>query len=214
MRLPAIFALTLVTACGAPPNSITPPAVETGEHTDLAALLKRPHAYALGPLEGSGGELLVWDGVPFVGRVEDGSIRVGVDRAATVSWLVGSHVKEWRQVAVPNEIRTLDEFERWLPAAGLARHLDPARPFAFLLLGACESATLQVSDAPTGTSTLGHCAIQVLGFFSPEGAGGKGDWLPSGHRAHLHLRTLLGGTLGHLETFVLSPGASLAVPWR
>jgi len=193
----------------------------------LSPLLGLRSLYALGPLEGLRGEILVWDGTPFIGRIDAGQLRVAADPDARAPFLVWSSVREWRELAVPAEAGTLAALEEWLPDAARAVGIDPGRPFAFLVLGAVRHATIHVVDlAPEAALTreshdaarrpinLSDAPVQMLGFFAPDEAGARGVWLHHSSRIHVHLRTQLGTALGHVDDFSLAPGALLRIAWR
>ncbi len=194
----------------------------------LAPLLGLKHLYALGPLEGLRGEILVWDGTPFTSRVVEGEPRVAVDPAAKAQFLVWSTATEWRDVPVYEDARTLSWFETWLPTAARDAGLDETRPFAFLVVGAVDHATIHVDDFPAdgtpltpetvGASQkvieLADAAVQILGFYAPNEAGAKGVYTSNDSNLHLHLRTQLGTAMGHVDDFALAPGAVLRLPWK
>ena len=193
----------------------------------VAPLLARPHAYALGPLAGLRGEILVWDGAAFVSRIGGGAVRVTVDPAASGPMLVWSHVKEWRDVALPEEVKSLADLDPWLEKTARELKLDEALPFAFLVLGATERATVHVMDLAEGAAVtheahdaakhsieLGAAPIQALGFFAPAAADATGVWVHHASRLHVHLRTLLGHVVGHVDDWTLAPGATVKFAWR
>jgi len=196
-------------------------------HASLAALLGREHLYALGPLEGLRGEILVWDGTPFTSRIEQGAVHVAVDADAKAPFLVWSYVKEWSEVEVPEEAKTLAGFETWLPGAARKAGVDGSRPFAFLLLGAVDSATIHVVDLAPGEPLTheSHRAakhvvqlekqpVQLLGFFARAESGAQGVYMFLPSTVHLCLRTQFGTTMGHVEDFSLAPGATLKLAWK
>jgi acetolactate decarboxylase len=138
--------------------------------------------------------------------------------------LVWSYVTKWKEVAVPDEARALADFERWLPKVAQAEGLDATQPFAFLLVGAAEAATIHIVALPPGTPVthanhdatkwsveLAATPIQALGFHSTEA---KGIWTHHDTNVHLHLRTTLGGVMGHVEALTLAPGALVKIAWR
>jgi acetolactate decarboxylase len=92
----------------------------------------------------------VWDGTPFTSRIEQGAMHVAVDADAKAPFLVWSDVEEWSEVEVPGQAKTLAGFETWLPGAARLAGVDGSRPFAFLLLGAVDFATIHVVDLAPG----------------------------------------------------------------
>lgn len=222
----------LLAACtgGPPPRPAAPEVVVLGsmqeqmvagrcdEGVAVADVLARPHAYAIGPLAGLRGELLVWDGTVFASSIVDGAARVAIDPRARAAFLVASHVAQWRDVAVPAAVRTLAELEAWLPEAARRAGLAGDRAHTVRLFAALEAARLHVLDLPPGapldpaaheaarrTIELGATPVQMLGFLSPPG----GSTCPiASPPLHLHLRTLLGDVAGHVDDLVLAPNAT------
>lgn len=174
----------------------------------LRPLLAKPHLYAIGPLANLSGELLVWDGTAFTSRVAGGRVVVATERDAAVPLLVWSRVTKWREVAVPEEECALADFEAWLPEAARGAGVDAAHPFAFQIVGSVRSATLHVSET---TLELGATPVQALGFHATDA---QGVWTHPGRNVHVHLRTLLGTTMGHVDDFTLAPGAIVRIAVR
>lgn len=228
----AVLGLALA-ACkaGPPPGlaSLAPPVAVHGsmqeqmragrcdEGVALRDLLTRPNLYAIGPLAGLRGELLVWDGTVFASRVIDGAVRVRIEPAARAAFLVASHVRRWRDIAVPDDVVTRADLERWLPQAAAALGLATDRAHTVRLFAAVASAQLHVMDlapdAPLDPAAhaaaahkleIGAAPVQMLGFLSPPGESTCPIASPP---LHLHLRTLLGDRVGHVDELVLAPGA-------
>jgi acetolactate decarboxylase len=189
------------------------------EGVALRPLLAKPHLYAIGPLAGLRGELLVWDGTVFTSRIVDGTPRVRIEPDASAAFLVASHVRRWRDVAVPDDVVTLPDLERWLPQAAAGLGLAPDRPHTVRLFAGVRSAKLHVLDLPAGAAldpaahvaaahavALGAAPVQLLGFLSPPGQATCPIASPP---LHLHLRTLLGDRVGHVEELTLSLGAKV-----
>jgi len=232
-RALAVAAALALAACrSAPPHGSHAPQVELlgsfqaqmaagkcDEGIAVRDLLARPHAYAIGPIAGLRGELLVWDGTAFTSTIVDGAPRVRIDPGARGAFLVASHVARWRDLAVPESVRTLAELTAWLPEAAQQLHLDPERTQTLRLFAALDSARLHVADLAPGAPLdhaahaaaqhvvdLGPCLVQLLGFLSPPGESTCPIASPP---LHLHLRTLLGDMVGHVEELQLAPGAKV-----
>ncbi len=194
---------------------------------EVAKLLAVPHTYALGPRAGLRGELLVWDGTVFTSDVDHGDpsgklhVRVRVDPTATAPFLVWSHVKEWKTLELPDDARSLAGLENWLPSAAAKVGIAANTPFAFLIFGATESATIHVHDLPEGalvtqeasdaakySDSVDHRPVQLLGFHATDAAG---IYIHHTSHVHLHLRTLLGDVMGHVDELTLAPGAVVKI---
>lgn len=190
----------------------------------LRPLLARPHLYAIGPLADLKGEILVWDGTPFVSRMEGERVAIATEPDATAPVLVWSRVAIWKDLAVPDDARELAAFEAWLPKGAREAGLDSSEPFAFQVVGAVERATIHVDALPRGTPVtreardatkhvvaLAACAIQAIGFHATDA---KGIYTHHDSNVHIHLRTPIGATMGHVESFTLAPGAIVKLAWR
>jgi len=57
----------------------------------------------------------------------------------------------------------------------------------------------------------GATPVQALGFHATDA---KGVWTHHDRNIHVHLRTLFGSTLGHVDDFTLAPGAIVRIAWR
>jgi acetolactate decarboxylase len=191
---------------------------------ELAPLLARPHLYALGPLADFTGELLVFDGTPFECRRAGGRIELSNEPELKTPLLVWSYVERWKEASVPDEARELPAFEEWLPKAALAAGLDASLPFAFVVVGAAERATIHVVSLPAGTPVthenhdatkwteeLAGTPFSALGFHSTEA---KGVWTHHDSNVHLHLHATLSGEVGHVEALTLAPGALVKFAWQ
>ena len=193
----------------------------------LEPLLGLKHLYAIGPIEGLRGELLVWDCTPFTSRMVGGVARVSVDRDVNAPYLVWSSVKEWREASVPDGARKLLSFEQWLPGAARKLGLDASKPFAFQVLGSVESATIHVVDLPADEVVtpasheaakrlvlLDRVPVQMLGFHAADDAGAQGAWRRHDASIHVHLKNQLGTLMGHVDDFTLAEGAKVKFAWE
>lgn len=191
---------------------------------ELAPLLARPHLYALGPLADFTGELLVFDGTPFECRRAGGRSEISNEPKLKTPLLVWSYVERWKEAAVPDEARELPAFEAWLPKGAAAVGLDASLPFAFLVIGAAERATIHIVSLPAGTAVthenhdatkwteeLGGTPFSALGFHSTEA---KGIWTHHDSNVHVHLHATLSGEVGHVEGLTLAKGAVVKFAWQ
>ncbi len=230
--LQLVASLAVAACTAAPPPglaSLAPPVVVHGSMQEqmeagrcdagivVRELLRTPRLYAIGPLAGLSGELLVWDGTVFTSRLVDGTPRVRIEPDARAAFRVASHVRRWRDIAVPEDVVTLADLECWLPQAAAKLGLATDRAHTVRLFAAVTSAQLHVIDQPDGAAldpaahaaaahkvALGAAPVQLLGFLSPPGESTCPIASPP---LHLHLRTLLGDVVGHVDDLVLSPGA-------
>ncbi|MBL8843103.1 MAG: acetolactate decarboxylase [Planctomycetes bacterium] len=235
----ALALLACFSACSSAPAArphVPPPVVQLGsmqeqmmagapsEGVALADVLAKPHAYAIGPLAGLRGELFVWDGTPFHSRIVDGTAQVRVEPGVRAAFLLASHVRQWRDFAVPADVNDLAELTAWLPRLLEKNRLGDDRLYALRLFGVAKTARLHVVDLAPGTPLdpdslaaagrpleLKEAPVQLLGFLAPPGQSTCPIASPP---LHLHLRTLLGDVVGHVDDLTLAPGATLELAWN
>ena len=53
--------------------------------------------------------------------------------------------------------------------------------------------------------------VQMLGFHARNA---RGIYTPRDSNVHLHLRTTVGSTMGHVTDFTLAPGAIVEIAWK
>ncbi len=208
------FLLISATIAGAQ-NS---PVIATGAmrntifHGQTAGLLSvdsltRPGMYGLGPLEELRGELLLWDGNPYVATVDGlGAMILRTDSSVRAPFFVHQHVTEWLPVELPDTVQDLAGVDAFLTtwAAG-----STAEPFAFTLVGAFTHLAVHILDVPEGTRIAGpddmrphkphfetNGDAQVLGFFST-----RHHRVFTHHDSNIHTHALAvdGGFMGHVE---------------
>ncbi len=234
-----VVALCSLAACrsGPPARDRRPPPVESfgsmpeqmaagtpSAGVALSSVLSKPHTFAIGPLAGFQGELLVWDGTAFASRFVGETLHVSIDGAASAAFLIATHAKAWRDFVVPNDVQTFAELSAWLPRLLERAKLAPDRLYALRLFGAVTRATLHVVDFKAGTPLdldtlaaarrvveLHDVPAQLLGFMAPPG---QSTCPLASPPLHLHLRTLLGDVVGHVDDLTLAPGAKIELAWE
>jgi acetolactate decarboxylase len=186
----------------------------------LGELRALEHLYALGPLEGLRGEISVFDGVPVVARVREGTVVTDADRDAGACFLVYAAVARWRFAPMPGPLASADvaaEVGRRAAALGAG-----GAPCAFLLRGIATELVYHVLDKRDGDGhsperharakvhfALREREVEVLGFHS---AAHRGIFTPGDSDLHMHFRTRDGGASGHVERLTLAPGSALGLP--
>lgn len=103
---------------------------------DLKTLAGRTHLYGLGPIEQLRGEVTIADSRPALARVApDGTVNVTRSFDAGVPFFVWAEVPRWIKVPIPAEVRSFEDFERFVPRAAAATGLDAEKPSPFLVGG-------------------------------------------------------------------------------
>lgn len=174
---------------------------------DLDTLADREHLYGLGPLEYLRGEILVLDGKGYRSTVtSDSTMAVEETFRMKAPFFGYARIPRWRQLPVPDSVRTLPQLETWLDRISA----DAPRPFFFRLTGQVERATIHIVNLPPGSEVRSpddaHRGIvqyriedepcELLGFFSTEHQS-----ILTHHDTfqHLHLLTADRTRMGHLE---------------
>lgn len=183
--------------------------------------LTAPGTYGIGPLAYLRGEVVVWDGQPYVGRVDatPGDVRragmaVTLEDTARAPFLVYAQVPDWREVPLPDTVGDLAALEAYLTAYihGRSAGLSPKPlPTAFRLAGAFAEATVHLQNLPIGSTVsspheahagkqkyyLDNIEADVIGFYSTEH---HGVYTHHDTNQHLHLISSDRTILGHVDT--------------
>lgn len=181
-------------------------------------LLAKPHLYALGQLDKLMGEIMVWDGKLFVSKVNGDVVETTTPKDAKAVFLVWSYVSQWRELTIPNEVKTYKQLEMFVAQKAVQAGHDTSKPFPFLLKGTVAEGDFHVINlAPDGTPhtrekhdaakahfPLENAAVNILGFYSTKH---KGIFTHHTSNMHLHVVTADGEKMGHLDDLV--PGATL-----
>lgn len=169
--------------------------------------IAKSNVYGLGPLSGLKGELLVKNGLAYVAKVtSDSSMQVFQDTNVSAPFFVYAEVKEWRKTALPNSITDQQSLDNYLNE----QTANYKRPFAFMLKGTIESATIHLQNLPEGTEVsspeeahqgqinyqLRNREVEILGFFSTNH---KGVFTHHDSNIHLHLLTTDEQMMGHVD---------------
>ncbi len=181
-------------------------------------LLAKPHLYALGTSDKLSGEITVWDGKLRFSKVNGDVVVVTTPPDAKAIFLVWTYVAQWREIAIPDDVRTYKQLEMFVAQKAVQAGHNTAKPFPFLLKGSAERADFHVVNlTPDGTPLtpekqeaaqahfpLENEAVNILGFYSTKY---KGIWTQPASNMHLHLITADGEKMGHLDDLV--PGKTL-----
>jgi acetolactate decarboxylase len=182
------------------------------------ALLTKAH-YGLGAVAGLDGEILVWDGLTLISRV-DSSQKVAISSPSQIeaSLYVYSDVPEWKQINLPDTIQSLESFEAYL---GRSVSVDSA--FPFLIRGEVEKLewhviqwdlndTIHTHDKHKNSGATGQIvseAVDILGFYSRHH---KGIFTHHSRFLHMHFRAKSGMYAGHVDDVRLSSDVAIFVP--
>lgn len=180
---------------------------QLGPSINLDTISDKTGLYGLGPLSHLGGELLINNGISYVSTVNsDSSMRVEKSYDLGAPFFVYTQVKEWNEIALPPEIKTINDVEQFIDE----KSKDYKRPFAFKLIGDVSSANIHIQNLPRGTKVsspeeahqgqfnynLSNEEVQIIGFFSTEH---QGVFTHHDSFLHMHLITKDESKMGHLD---------------
>jgi acetolactate decarboxylase len=196
---------------------------DIGGNIPLAEFRNSPHLYAVAPLEGLRGEITAWDGKPYVSYVRDNAVVVEQKADAKAIFMVWAQVAEWSEVAVPETIKSYTELEQFVGEAAKSAGVDTNQPFPFLLKGTPQKVDWHVNnyvsdntpltqekhDKAKFKGTLENEAVEIVGFYSDKHAG---VFTHHTTKMHLHMRSVSGKAMGHLDDITLGGGIKLYLP--
>ncbi|MCR9153975.1 MAG: acetolactate decarboxylase [Bacteroidetes bacterium] len=180
---------------------------QLGPSINLDTISDKTGLYGLGPLSHLGGELLINNGISYVSTVNsDSSIKLEKSYDLGAPFFVYTQVKEWNEIALPPEIKTINDVEQFIDE----KSKDYKRPFAFKLIGDVSSANIHIQNLPRGTKVsspeeahqgqinynLSNEEVQIIGFFSTEH---QGVFTHHDSFLHMHLITKDESKMGHLD---------------
>lgn len=179
-------------------------------------LAREPHLFALGPVEGLHGEIIVVDGRGTIATVESGAFRTrdGLDVGA--AFLVWTHAERWNREPLPEGTRTLDDVEKFLARVNEGAG---AAPIAFRIEGRVKHLRFHVLRPPEHgvrnaedhekskvRGSIADRTVRMVGFYSGQH---RGVFTPGTSDVHVHFVTEDGAFAGHVEEFELAPGAEI-----
>jgi acetolactate decarboxylase len=191
-------------------------------HVDLAKLAKLPHLYAIGPLEQLRGEVTIFDGKPYISRIENDKLVVDKSFAHRACFLVYAQVARWHEVSIPASVTTEAELERFVQQAAKANNLNLHRPFPFRVMGKPDLMNLHVVNKTDNrpfhhedhekikvSFGLQNAAVEIIGFYSEMH---HGVFTHHDSNVHMHAKTEDGKTAGHVDKLKMSGGLTLLLP--
>lgn len=181
------------------------------------------HVYALGAVENLKGEILIWDGKPYVSSKQGDSIAVDTtwDHEATV--LVYSQVSDWYEIWIPGTIRmNHDQLGQIIDSMAIEKGLDIEQPFPFVLSGYFDKIDFHVidwdADDPVHTHEKHKAAgysgsltgeAKLLGFYSRHH---HAIFTHHSTNMHLHVMDPITGIYAHADEVEIGKFVTLGLP--
>lgn len=169
--------------------------------------LSPKNLYGIGPVEYLKGELMIFDGISYVSKVEtDSTMTVETSFEVKAPFFVYAHVYDWKSETLPDSIFNLETLEVYLDE----KFKDRDEPVVFKVEGVIDSAIIHIVNLPEGTKVsspeeahqgivyypVSKENVDILGFFSR-----KHQAVFTHHDTfmHLHLITKNREMMGHLD---------------
>jgi acetolactate decarboxylase len=172
--------------------------------------------YALGPLEGSNGEITVIAGDPLIATIRDGAPHIERSSSVRAPLLVWAEVEAWTPVALPENVKSLEDLDRFVAESAAAAGSGLDAPFPFRVTGRIEKGAMHIVNRQ-GREAKGHEAhdkikvvlpvenadVELLGFWSDRH---EGVFTHRGSHIHVHGRTVDDKLAGHVDEAVFAAG--------
>jgi acetolactate decarboxylase len=178
---------------------------------------KPDNLYALGAVEGLKGEILIWNGKPFIGYVAaDSTAKMDTTFARNATLLVYAVVEKWRQFEVPDSVATYQELDAFIGQLAVKNGFNPQeKPFPFLMKGKMATLDGHIINWREGDTEHSHqkhiesgwhqqltdADVDILGFYSTEH---HTIWTHHSTNMHLHFLTNDHQISGHLDDVTLN----------
>lgn len=189
----------------------------------LNDLSGKEHVYALGAVENLKGEILIWDGKPYVSQVLHDSMVINESLEHNAALLVYAEVNEWQQVKVPDSVTTYEQLEQFIDTQAQISGLDIEQPFPFLLIGNWELIKWHVINWKDGDKihthekhkasglrgTLKGIDAEVLGFYSRHH---HTIFTHHSTNMHLHVMDPVTGIYAHADEVETGKFVTLGLP--
>ncbi len=169
--------------------------------------LSKKNLYGIGPVEYLQGELMIYDGISYISKVEtDSTMTVETSFDVKAPFFVYAQIDDWENEILPDSITNLETLEIYLDE----KFKDRNEPVVFKIEGQIDSATIHIVNLPEGTKVsskkeahrgivyypITQENVDILGFFSR-----KHQAVFTHHDTfmHLHLITIDREMMGHLD---------------
>ena len=185
---------------------------------DLDTVTARTNLFALGPVEGLRGELMVWDGVSYVSEVEgQGLNKVKRSYQVGAPFLVYCNVKNWKEFILKNTINNLGELQDEIQNLAKSNGFDLQTAFPFKISGLINEAEYHVILKDPEIKEHSHEIhkkskvfypisgknADILGFYSQNHAG---VFTHHDSFIHAHIITADRNKMGHLDGISINSG--------
>jgi len=185
--------------------------------------LARQHLFALGPVAGLKGEIMVVDGTVYT-SVRSGDTIQNVATIPKAAMLVYSYVSEWKQLEKKVTISNLRDLEKMVEHSAKEGGVDTAQPFVFMVEAKAKRAGYHVIHWEDGIKhTLDNHKqfaihkeekeqdVILLGFYSKHH---HSIFTHHSTNMHVHILSRSRGIAGHLDDIQIEGPVTMHFPLR
>ena len=190
-------------------------------HINLDTLNKN-HLFALGPVAGLKGEIMILDGKVYSTAMQEKQLLNQQDKISQAAMLVYSHVERWKQVSCTVKIGNYAELEKLIETTAVANSYDTEIPFTFKIDAIPVKASYHVIDWKEGTThtmenhkqfaytgQMNNTRSILLGFYSKHH---QSIFTHHTTYMHIHLLEEKTKTVGHLDDIQLKGSVTIYLP--
>ena len=199
----------------------------------LAAMSGSAATFGVGAAAGLDGEITVLRGSPYVTKMRGGAYALDHDPTQSAVFAVWTTQSQWLEQAIPADVVTYQDLQRFVKDRAIAAGIDVAIPFPFLLGGTPAEVKWHINVDRTEARPIDrqlfakskesfvavNQAMDIVGFYSEHHPGIFISVLAPGIRdkdaknaIHIHMVTRDGKSAGHIDDVVLSKGMKLFLP--
>ncbi|HAK88354.1 MAG: hypothetical protein A2077_05040 [Nitrospirae bacterium GWC2_46_6] len=200
----------------------------------LQSLEGKDNLFAIGPVEGLDGEITIFKSKPYISKVRGNDYEVDHTLNHGAIFLVWSEQSEWRNVAVPNSVKSYPDLQKFVKEQAAASGIDVVKPFPFQLTGIPAEVKWHINVDKTGGKTvtkelfakskakyvLKNEPVDIIGFYSENHPGVFiSQYAPaikphSGMKnaIHIHVVSRAGKATGHIDDITLGQDMILRLP--
>ena len=183
----------------------------------LIDTLQTKNLYAIGPVENLRGEIIVWNGRPFVAAIKEENGQPYVQKEVKdlkAIFLVYSHVEKWDTIVVHKQVGSMAELENLVGELAFRNGQDTAEAFPFLITGKIRSGAGHImfkkeKPGPVSAEEVKQAShrfefragrVQMLGFYSRHH---QRVFTHADSFIHVHYRFANRYEAGHLDAVVM-----------
>ena len=191
---------------------------------DLDSLKNLKHLFGLGVAENLHGEIVLLDGDAHITRLQGDSLLNAETFNVKASLLVYCQVESWIAETIHNPILSLEALQTFVEQKRDEHHLDPHKPFPFVIIANKDRIDYHVIDWDTNTAhtpanhkqfarsgVLNNEDVTLIGFYSDHH---QGIFTHHNSNVHIHVYGHRSKITGHTDGVQLTAPFELRLPTR